>query len=159
MSDRPRRTRRRRAGLVALALLVLVVGAGGVGVWRHERSGQAMRIPDGRSGDAAVPVPAPTPTTSSAPPGQPRFVTTVGEDGRHFTDQYGDPVLVHGDAPWSLLTDLSPAQAELYLRDREEHGYNAALVSLIGAEANGGPADDARTSDGLRPFVEGDVTA
>jgi uncharacterized protein DUF4038 len=88
-----------------------------------------------------------------------RFVTSVSADGRHFRDQFGDPILVHGDSPWSLMTDLSPSQAELYFRNRREHGFNAAIISLIGAVANGGPADDGTTFDGLAPFVDGDVTS
>ena len=40
-----------------------------------------------------------------------------------------------------------------------DHGFNAAIVSLVGAEANGGPSDDGATFDGLKPFVDGDVTA
>ena len=53
------------------------------------------------------------------------------------------------------MTDLSPAQAELYFRNRRKHGFNAAIVSLVGAEANGGPSDDGGTFDGLNPFVDG----
>jgi hypothetical protein len=58
-----------------------------------------------------------------------------------------------------MLTDLAPAQAELYFRNRRSHGFNAAIVSLLGAEANGGPSDDGSTFDGLKPFVDEDVTA
>jgi hypothetical protein len=92
-------------------------------------------------------------------PPEGRFVTSVSADGRHFRDQYGDPILVHGDSPWSLMTDLSPSQAELYFRNRQKHGFNAAIVSLIGAKANGAPADDGTTFDGLAPFLDGDVTS
>lgn len=139
-------------------LVVLAAGVGAAGVlWRRQHSGQASSIPTTSPGDAR-PWPSPA-APRRAPPGEPPFVTTVGPDGRYFLDQYGRPLLVHGDAPWSLLTDLSPAQAELYLRNRHDHGINAALVSLVGAEANGGPADDGSTFDGLRPFVDGDVTS
>lgn len=144
--------------MLLLALVVLAAGVGAAGVlWRRQHSGQASSIPTTGPGDAG-PWPRPA-AVRSASPGQPPFVTAVGADGRHFLDQYGRPLLVHGDAPWSLLTDLSPAQAELYLRNRHDHGINAALVSLVGAEANGGPADDGSTFDGLRPFVEGEVTS
>jgi hypothetical protein len=57
------------------------------------------------------------------------------------------------------MTDLSPSQAELYFRNRQKHGFNAAIISLIGAEANGAPADDGTTFDGLAPFVDEDVTS
>ena len=99
-----------------------------------------------------------TPATSSAAKQyESPFVTAVSEDGRHFVDQAGQPLLVTGDAPWSLFVDLSPAEARRYLDTRAEQGFNAMIVSLIGAEANGGPSDDGATYDGVVPFVEGDI--
>jgi hypothetical protein len=122
----------------------------------RQRSGQGLSIP----GDPTPPTPA---AASSAPiepsQGSHRFVTAVSGNGRHFVDQHGDPILIKGDSPWSLMTDLSPKQAQLWFDNREQHGFNAAIVSLIGSVANGGPHDDGRTFDGLEPFVDGDVTS
>lgn len=89
--------------------------------------------------------------------GAPRYVTAVEPGGRYFVDQYGSPVLVRGDSPWSLLVDLSPAQAETYFRTRSAQGFNAVIVSLLGATTNGGPSDDGTTFDGIAPFQHGDV--
>ncbi|SKC37461.1 apiosidase-like domain-containing protein [Krasilnikoviella flava] len=89
--------------------------------------------------------------------GEPQWITGISSDGRTFVDQGGDPVLVRGDAPWSLLTDLHPDEAETYLATRSAQGFNAMLVSLVGAVANGAPSDDGATVDGLLPFVDGDV--
>ena len=94
-----------------------------------------------------------------APTSGPPFVWSVSEDGRYFEDQYGDPKLVRGDSPWSLMTDLSGEEVEAYLADRERHGVNALIVSLLGAEANGAPADDGATFDGIRPFTGADPTS
>lgn len=154
-----RLARHRRPGILALVIVFLVAGVGGSWVlWRRQQSGQASTIPAEQSSNVSAPWP--TPSARGTPgPGEHRFVTSVSADGRHFRDQYGDPILVHGDSPWSLMTDLSPAQAELYFRNRRGHGFNAAIISLVGAEANGGPADDGTTFDGLAPFVDGDVTA
>jgi hypothetical protein len=96
------------------------------------------------------------------PPGQPAregppFATSVSANGRYFLDQYARPLLLKGDSPWSLMTRLSPPQARLWFADRQRQGFNAAIVSLIGAVANGAPSDDGATFDGLRPFVDGDV--
>ncbi len=104
-------------------------------------------------------VSAPWPNASRAPAatGLPPFVWSVSPDGRHFLDQYGKPILVRGDSPWSMMTDLSPAQAELWFTNRQRHGFNAAIVSLIGSTGNGGPSDDGTTFDGLQPFVDGNV--
>jgi hypothetical protein len=55
------------------------------------------------------------------------------------------------------MTDLSPAQAELYLSTRASQGFDAAVVSLLGTPANGGPHADGSTYDGIAPFVDGDV--
>ena len=85
------------------------------------------------------------------------FATSVSANGRYFLDQYGKPLLLKGDSPWSLMTRLSPEQARLWFADRQRQGFNAAIVSLIGAVANGAPSDDGATFDGLLPFVDGDV--
>jgi hypothetical protein len=87
-----------------------------------------------------------------------RYVTAIDRSGRYFTDQHGAPLLVFGDSPWAGLVRWSPQQAERYFADREARGFNASIISLIGASANGGPDDDGRAFDGLLPFDGGDVT-
>jgi hypothetical protein len=84
-------------------------------------------------------------------------VSSVSPSGRYFLDQYGRPLLVKGDSPWALMTRLSPRQARRWFTDRHKQGFNAAIISLIGATANGAPGDDGATYDGLRPFVKGDI--
>jgi hypothetical protein len=95
---------------------------------------------------------------SCVPPSTARFVTSVDAGGRFFRDQRGDPILIRGDSPWAGLTRWSPDQARLWFDDRERTGFNAAIISLIGAVANGAPSDDGATYDGVQPFVDGDVT-
>ncbi|GAA5110933.1 apiosidase-like domain-containing protein [Pseudonocardia adelaidensis] len=87
-----------------------------------------------------------------------RYVSAVDPSGRHFTDQHGAPLLVFGDSPWAGMVRWSPQQAEVYFADREARGFNASIISMIGASANGGPDDDGRTYDGLLPFDGGEVT-
>lgn len=115
------------------------------------RSQQNMDIPgDGQR--------RPTPNSARTNVvGGPPYITDVSGDRRYFVDQYKEPVLVRGDSPWALMTRLSPAQAQIWFADRQRQGFNAAIVSLIGAEANGGPDDSGRTYDGLLPFVEEDI--
>jgi hypothetical protein len=146
---------RRRRLVAALVALVAVCAAAGVWVVQRRPDGQGLRI-DGGSWAASAPS-APRPRTARA--GDPPYLTSVAPGGRYFLDQFGEPFLVRGDSPWSLLTRLSPAQARLWFDDRRRHGVNAAIVSLIGATDNGGPSDDGATDDGLRPFVDGDILA
>ena len=151
-----RTTQHRRWWILGLAVLavVLVVGAGGWWLlWRHFHQGQRMSIP-GTVGSPSAPTPAPS--TQATPEGPP-FVTSVSPSGRYFLDQYGRPLLLHGDSPWALMTLLSPQQARLWFADRQTQGFNAAIISLIGAKANGAPSDDGATFDGLLPFVDGDI--
>jgi hypothetical protein len=157
----PRPASRRRSwwllGLAVLAAAALAVAGGGVLVrWRAADRGQAMSIPDDAPTSPSAPWPRPVPGRRARPQGPP-FVTSVSPDGRHFLDQYGRPILVRGDSPWALLTRLSPDQARRWFADRQRRGFNAAIVSLIGAADNGAPSDDGATFDGLLPFVDGDV--
>lgn len=103
-----------------------------------------------------VATPRPTVTTKAKATGRP-YVTSVSPSGRHFLDQYGHPILVKGDAPWAMMSKLSPKQAKLWFKNRDQQGFNAAIVSLVGATINGGANDDGSTFDGLHPFVDGDV--
>ncbi len=143
----------RQLGVLVVALVLASVGAAAV-VWRPTRlSGQAMRIYGERPYAGA---PWPVASRQARSGGRP-FVTSVGPSRRYFLDQYGKPILIKGDSPWALMTKLSPSQADLWFTDREQQGFNAAIISLIGATANGGPNADGSTFDGLRPFVNGDV--
>lgn len=56
------------------------------------------------------------------------------------------------------MADWSPGQAELYFANRDEHNYNASIISLIGATGNGGPDEEGATFDGVRPFIANDIT-
>jgi hypothetical protein len=86
------------------------------------------------------------------------YVTSISADGRYFLDQDGNPLLVGGDSPWAGLTRWSPEQAELYFSNRESHGFNASILSLVGAIDNGAPSADGATFDGVTPFVDGEIT-
>jgi Protein of unknown function (DUF4038)/Putative collagen-binding domain of a collagenase len=86
------------------------------------------------------------------------FVTSISAGGRYFLDQHGNPMLVRGDSPWAGMTRWSPEQAERYFSNREMNGFNASILSLVGAIDNGGPSDDGATFDGVLPFVAGEIT-
>ncbi len=140
-------------------MLVVALGAAvalGPGFLLAGENGQGMAIPDNpRRADSPPPL-----TDLSGPTAtEARYVTAVSTGGRFFVDQHGEPILVRGDSPWSLMVDVSPEDAERYFATRAAQGFNAALVSLIGSGGNGGPSDDGATYDGLLPFASGDVLA
>jgi hypothetical protein len=142
--------------LVAVMTVLILCLAGAAGFWyrSHTYNGQAMSISGSDERDVTAPWPATQPIQK--PAGR-TFVASVSPNGRYLLDQYGKPLLVKGDSPWSLITRLSPEQAQLWFSDREQQGYNAAIVSLIGATKNGAPHDDGSTFDGLRPFANGNI--
>jgi chitodextrinase len=87
-----------------------------------------------------------------------KFVAGVSTNGRYFVDQTGAPYLVKADAPWSMFCNLSPSEVELWAANRESHGFNSAIVSLIGHPTNGCPSASGATYDGVQPFVSGNIT-
>lgn len=87
------------------------------------------------------------------------FVAGVSSNGRYFVDQHSAPILIKGDSPWSMFSDLSPAQVELWAANRESHGFNAAIVSLVGSVANGSSANSGATYDNILPFNGGNITS
>jgi chitodextrinase len=87
-----------------------------------------------------------------------KFVSAISSNGRFFVDQSGLPILIKGDSPWAMFSDVSPAQVENWATNRQNHGFNAAIVSLVGSATNGGPSNSGATYDGVLPFVGGNIT-
>jgi len=56
---------------------------------------------------------------------------TVDPSKRYLRDQAGKPFLMVGDAAWSLIAQLSDADADAYLLNRHQMGFNLVLVNLI----------------------------
>lgn len=71
---------------------------------------------------------------------------------RYLVDQDGVPVLLVGDAPHTLFTNISEASAAQYFADRAAHGVNALWAEILVNSAVGGRAD-ASTYDGIIPFT------
>ncbi|WP_342237880.1 apiosidase-like domain-containing protein [Inquilinus sp. OTU3971] len=59
------------------------------------------------------------------------FPLRVAENHRYLKDAAGRPFLITGDTAWSLIGDLSRADADMYLADRQRRGFNTILVNLI----------------------------
>ena len=76
-----------------------------------------------------VSVTAPPPST--VPPPVVAYPLKVSVDQRRLLDQNDRAFLVVGDTPWSLFTAITKAEAEAYLEDRRQRGFNAILVSIV----------------------------
>ena len=151
----PRRRALRSPGplVIALDLGALVLVTAAITPWSSVRRAPqpgTVAAPGGNAENAVA--------ASSAAAASRRLVTGITGNQRYFVDQTGRAILVRGDSPWAMMTDLSPRQARHYLDNRKKYGVNALIVSLVGAEANGGPSDDGATFDGIRPFVRNDIT-
>ncbi len=73
----------------------------------------------------------------------------IVNNGRHLVDQKGNPFLVVGDSPWSLIVQLNDKDIDRYLQDRQEKGFNSIIVNLIEHKFSAAPP---RTRSGLAPF-------
>src|SRR6185295_12979886 len=76
----------------------------------------------GGGGGSSPPV---TATTTST------FPLHVDSSNRFLVDAAGKPFLLHGDSVWSLIAELSNAEAEQYLEDGRQRGFNTILVNLL----------------------------
>ena len=55
----------------------------------------------------------------------------VAPGKRYLVDRQGRPFLIHGDAAWSMIAQVTLEQAEVYFADRHRRGYNLVLVNLL----------------------------
>jgi hypothetical protein len=84
-----------------------------------------------------------------------RFPLTISANKRHLVDADGTPFLMRGDTAWSLVAELSKADATLYLDDRAARGFNTLLVNLIEPAFSSHDPKWAN-ADGQTPFADPD---
>jgi hypothetical protein len=84
------------------------------------------------------------------------FPLKVESGKRYLEGADGQPFLMTGDAAWSLIAQLTREDADRYLRDRKERGFNTILVNLLEHRfASNAPAN----IYGDKPFlVDGDYS-
>ncbi len=86
----------------------------------------------------------------------PAYPLKIGADGRHLVDQNDVPFLVQGDSAWSLIASPTEAEADQYLENRRQKGFNATIVNLLEHKFTTNAPNDA-AGDG--PFlVPGDFS-
>jgi len=73
-------------------------------------------------------------------------------NGRYLVDQNNAPFLVAGDAPQSLMVNISEADAETFFANRQSHGFNAVWINLLCNTYTAGRSDSS-TYDGILPFT------
>jgi uncharacterized protein DUF4038/collagenase-like protein with putative collagen-binding domain len=87
---------------------------------------------------------------------RPTFPLALEPTGRYLVDHDGKPFLIQGEAAWSLVAQLRPAEVETYLEDRRRRGFNLLMVNLIEHFFSDQPPLDAF---GVGPFrVPGDFS-
>jgi hypothetical protein len=84
--------------------------------------------------------------------GAAQFPLSVHSSGRYLVQADGTPFLIHGDTPWSLAAQLTNAEIDTYLNDRQTKGFTAILLNAI--EHNFTSQSPAyRNVDGVDPFT------
>ena len=80
------------------------------------------------------------------------YPVKVGATGRYLVNQNNVPFMIVGDSPQSLIVNLSEADADAYLADRQAHGFNAVWINLLCETYTAGRSDGS-TYDGIVPFT------
>jgi len=73
----------------------------------------------------------------------------LSNNRRYLVNEKGNPFMVVGDSPWSLIAQLDEKDMETYLEDRQKRGFNSIIVNLVEHKFCTGPP---RTHSGLAPF-------
>jgi hypothetical protein len=84
----------------------------------------------------------PATATTAAGLAQPTYPVKLSSDQRYLVDQTGRPFYIHGEAAWSLISQVNDEDARYYLNDRAAKGFNSIIVNLIEHKyANRAPAN------------------
>jgi Protein of unknown function (DUF4038)/Putative collagen-binding domain of a collagenase len=113
--------RRSRALAVALVVGAFAVGYGPATAQTAGIGLGAARPAGSSAGDVATSAAIKTAFPLAIKPGR-----------RYLEDAAGTPFLIQGDAAWGLITQLTRADVDRYLDDRQARGFNTVLVSLLG---------------------------
>lgn len=83
----------------------------------------------------------------------------AGVSGRHFVDQYGNPLFINMQSAWALCTELTVAEMDTYMAAAAARGFNAIGTYLInGFNESGFKDTTGATYDSIIPFVGADFT-
>ncbi len=79
------------------------------------------------------------------------FPLRASPNGRYLVDAGGNPFLMVGDAPQSLIVDLTVSEAVDFLASRRTNGFNTLWINLLLGRSGG--RLDGSLVDGTRPFT------
>ena len=83
----------------------------------------------------------------------------ASSNNRYLVDQNNVPFLMIGDAPQTLIANLSRSEAAEYISNRSRYGINTLWINLL-CNYSDGCNKDATTFDGVAPFSSvGDLSA
>jgi hypothetical protein len=68
---------------------------------------------------------------SPQPSEMPLFPIKASSNGKYLVDQNNKPFRIQGEAAWSLIANLTYAEADAYLSNRRAKGFNSVLVELM----------------------------
>jgi Protein of unknown function (DUF4038)/Putative collagen-binding domain of a collagenase len=92
-----------------------------------------------------------TSLAASQPDPPSTYPLKLSPDRSYVVDQRGRPFFINGDAAWSLIAQLSKEDAERYLENRRQKGFNTIIVELVEHKfAANAPAN----IYGDHPFIE-----
>lgn len=86
------------------------------------------------------------------------FPLSASANGRYLQQANGTPFLIHGDTPWAITSELTNAQIDTYLNDRQAKGMTAILFEAPNVHfSNQTPTYN--NVDGQAPFTSTSYTA
>ena len=97
-------------------------------------------------------------TVGSPYTASPAFPLKASANNRYLVDQNNVPFLIVGDAPQTLIANLSQREAAAYMANRRSYGINTLWINLL-CNYSDGCNKDATTFDGIAPFTSrGDLS-
>ena len=114
-------------------------------------SAQANPSPQGSTGILTAKAPAGQPN----PPSSEAYLLRASDNKRYLVDQRNRPFLMVGDAPQTIIANLSVTEAATYMANRRDYGFNTLWINLL-CNFSEVCNKDATTVDGEAPFLDGD---
>jgi Protein of unknown function (DUF4038)/Putative collagen-binding domain of a collagenase len=130
----------------SIGFLLLLIFTSGLVRAAEVQIGETQKLSTPKPTPTAIPTPTPTPVAG------PVYPLKAAPGKRYLIDQANVPVMIVGDSPQALITNLTETQAAQYFANRQSHGVNAAwldifCVAYIGGKPNGS------TYDGILPLT------